>query len=217
MLATRKRSYRARGIERRERLLDAAWALLATHELDAVSLADVACLARVPVGSAYHFYENIRAVYEALADRVAEQLLARHRSPLRRRARRWSDVVGELIDRGVRYFAGHPAACRLLIGPHTPPELKFRDRQRDRVLAEIFEQQLDAAFHLPRLPDRAGVFFRALEIADLMLCLSMVEHGTITAAMTVEAKRACIAYLATYLPATLPRRRARRVRRAESQ
>ncbi len=206
ILATRKPSPRLRGIERRKRLLDAAWDLLATQELDTVSLADVARRARVPVGSAYHFYDNIRAVYEALAERVAGQLLVRHRSPLRRRPRRWSDVVEELIDRGVGYFSENPAARQLLIGPHTPPELKFRDRQQDRLLAEVFERQIDAAFRLPPLPDRAGVFYRALEIADLMLCLSMVEHGSITVAMTDEAKRACTAYLASYLPAVLPRR-----------
>jgi AcrR family transcriptional regulator len=204
--AVRKRGLHARGILRRERLLDAAWRLLATRDLDALSLGDVARAGRVPVASAYHFYANIRAVYDALAERVASELLARHQAPLRRRPRTWRDVIDELIERGAGYFAANPPACRLLIGPHTPPELKFRDRQRDRLLACAFEEHIEAVFRLPDLPDRSAIFFRALEIADLMLCLSMVEHGSITLRMTVEAKRACVAYLAHYLPARLPRR-----------
>jgi len=208
MLATRRKTPRSRGVLRRARLLDAAWSLLADHDLGALSLVDVAARARVPVGSAYHYYEDIREVYEALAARVAAQLLERHEAPLRSRPRRWANVVEELIDRGVAYFTAQPAAARLLIGPQTPPLLKFRDRERDRVLAQVFAAQIDAHFELPRFPGRPAVFFRALEIADLMLSLAMVEHGRITAAMTAEAKRACIAYLGSYLPQALPRRRA---------
>ena len=53
---------------------------------------------------------------------------------------------------------------------------------------------------------RTAIFFRAVEIADLMFSLSMLEHGAITPAMTEEAIRAVIGYLRTHLPATLPRR-----------
>ncbi len=205
-LATRRKAPRARGLARREQLLDAAWSLLAERDLGAVSLVDVAARAGVPVGSAYHYYDDVREVYEALAARVAAQLLERHAAPLRRRPRRWAQVIEELIDRGVAYFNAHPAAARLLIGPQTPPQLKFRDRERDRVLAQVFEAQVDARFELPRLAARSALFFRALEIADLMLSLSIVDAGVITPAMTAEAKRACIAYLGSYFPATLPRR-----------
>ncbi len=205
-LATRRKAPRARGLARRERLLDAAWSLLADRDLGAVSLADVAAHAGVPVGSAYHYYHDVREVYEALAARVAAQLLERHSAPLRRRPRRWAQVIEELIDRGVGYFNAHPAAARLLIGPQTPPQLKFRDRERDRVLAQVFESQVDARFALPRSEERSAVFFRALEIADLMLSLSIVDDGVITPAMAAEAKRACIAYLGSYFPALLPRR-----------
>jgi hypothetical protein len=53
------------------------------------------------------------------------------------------------------------------------------------------------------------MFFRAVEIADLMFSLSMLEHGSITPQMTEEAILAVTAYLGTHLPAALPRRAAR--------
>jgi hypothetical protein len=42
------------------------------------------------------------------------------------------------------------------------------------------------------------VFYYFIEITDLMFSLSIVQHGKITPAMLEEAKRAGMAYLATY-------------------
>jgi hypothetical protein len=53
------------------------------------------------------------------------------------------------------------------------------------------------------------MFFRAVEIADLMFSLSMLEHGSITPQMTEEAILAVTAYLGTHIPAVLPRCAAR--------
>ena len=39
-----------------------------------------------------------------------------------------------------------------------------------------------------------------------MFLLSVLEHGRVVSAMTAEGIRAVNGYLATYLPATLPRR-----------
>jgi hypothetical protein len=99
----------------------------------------------------------------------------------------------------------------LQIGPKTPPELKLRDRRSDLALASIYQQHINTFFELPELPDASQVFFRAVEIADLMFGLSVLETGKITEAMGAEAERATVAYLATYLPATLRRRRRRLV------
>ena len=206
LLASRKRTLRVRGIERRGRLLDAAWALLQERELNAISLGDVAERAGIPVGSAYHFYPSIEDVYAALIARVEVELLSLHRVPLRTRPRRWSGLVEEFVDRGIALFEAQPAACKLLIGRHTPPDLKYRDRQNDRALAQILEEKISAVFALPEIADRSEIFYRAIEIADLMFTLSVIDGGALTAVMKLEAKRAAIAYLASYFPLDLPRR-----------
>src|SRR5262249_34958286 len=89
----------------------------------------------------------------------------------------------------------------------TPPELKLRDRKGDVAIGRLYEQHLQRFFELPSIADRSQVFFRAVEIADLMFGLSVLEDGTITPAMATEAARAGIAYLESYLPGALPRRR----------
>ncbi|MGH8260071.1 MAG: hypothetical protein ACREUG_10315, partial [Steroidobacteraceae bacterium] len=96
------------------------------------------------------------------------------------------------------------AARQLQVGPKTPPALKLHDRRSDIAIARLYEQHIASIFDLPQIANRSRLFFRAVEIADLMFCLSMLEHGSVTKEMCREADRAASAYLATYLPTALP-------------
>ena len=199
--------FRAPGIARRKRLLAAARALLAHHDLDELSLADVARVARIPKGSAYHYYSDIMDLYVQLLAVLGEEMLADVRRPIRGNPpAAWTDVIASLVRRGAHYFGTHRAARQLLISPKTPPELKLRDRQSDAQIGKLFEQQVESRFVLPEHPERSAIFFRAVEIADLMFSLSMLEHGAITDEMTEEAVRAVVGYLLAHFPAALPRR-----------
>jgi len=199
--------FRAPGIARRKRLLTAARGLLARHDLDEISLADVARIARIPKGSAYHYYGDIMDLYVQLIAVLGEEMLEDVRRPVRVGANdAWTDIVAALVRRGAHYFDHHRAARQLLISPKTPPQLKLRDRQSDRQIGKLFEEHIDRQFVLPERPERTAIFFRAVEIADLMFSLSMLEHGAIKPEMTEEAIRAVIGYLRAHFPATLPPR-----------
>lgn len=206
LIGSRKRSLHARGIERRRRLLESARQLLCERDLDQISLGDVAAHAGVPKGSAYHFYADIQDLYSALLVELQEELVRVLSQPLPGRFARWQDVVTALTKRGAAFYMGNPAAGQLQIGPKTPPALKLRDRRSDIAIARLYEQHIASAFELPPIENRSRLFFRAVEIADLMFCLSMLEHGSVTKEMCREADRAASAYLATYLPAVLPTR-----------
>ncbi|MDB6092191.1 MAG: transcriptional regulator, TetR family [Gammaproteobacteria bacterium] len=207
LLGTRKSSLRQRGIARRDKLLAAAETLLQSREMDAISLGDVALQAKVPKGSAYHFYLNIVDVYASLVALYDKELQAIMTAPIRSAVGAWSEVVEILLDRAGEFYLRKPSARQLLIGPKTLPELKMRDRQNDVVIGRIFEDQVANFFVLPVVPNRSEVFFRSVEIADLMFCLSMIGHGLITEEMTQEAKRGAVAYLGSYFPAKLPRKK----------
>lgn len=196
---------------RREQLLSAARALLDELELDEISLGDVAARAGVPKGSAYHFYEDIKDLYAALLALTEEEVLKTQGAAITEPVREWGDVIRILIRRGVAFYNADRPACQLQIGPKTPPELKLRDRRSDVALGGIYQQQLRAWFEVPDFPNAPQVFFRAVEIADLMFGLSVLESGRITGEMGAEAERAVMAYLKTYLPEKLPRRRRRSV------
>lgn len=208
LIGNRKRSLHARGIERRKVLLESARALLAERDLDEISLGDVAARAGVPKGSAYHFYGDIQELYAALLVELQEELIAVLSQPLKERFRHWQEVVTALTKRGAAFYMSNPAARQLQIGPKTPSALKLHDRRSDIAIARLYEEHIATVFELPAIPNRSRLFFRAIEIADLMFCLSVLEHGSVTAEMCREADRAASAYLATQLPAELPHRRA---------
>ncbi len=203
MLNTRKTATQARGRARREELLDAAQDLLATHMIDSLSLGDIARHAGAAKGSAYHFFTNVQDLYAALVQKIGSELCLLLDEPIQEPVTCWQDVVSICIDRGVLYYAHNPAARQLLIGPKTPPEIKRRDRANDIDLGRSLENQINTLFELPNIADRSVLFFRAIEITDLMFCLSMMDNGEITPAMAAEAKKASIAYLEVYIPKSL--------------
>jgi AcrR family transcriptional regulator len=209
LLATRKTSLHARGIERRRKLLESARRLLDSRELNEITLGDVAADAGVPKGSAYFFYSDIADLYASLQALLHEEIIEVLKKPLRKPMRRWQDVIPALNARGMEYYNRTPPARQLQIGPRTSPELKLKDRQSDVAIGRLYEQHIDELFVLPEIADRSRIFFRAVEIADLMFTLSVLESGTITQVMCAEADRACTAYLESYLSPSLPRRKRR--------
>ena len=193
-----------RGEERRRRLLEAAAELLVDREIGQVSLDDIARRAGIPLTSVYHFYRDRHSVFVALAAQYGQAFELIVQQPLPpRRVRKWENVLELLIDRAVRYYAKNPAARRLLIGGEAPADIKLADRVHDREIGAMLEHAMSRHFTLPRFADRPAVFYHAVEIVDVMLQLSVIRSGRITAYMTRHAKIASIAYLREFLPATL--------------
>lgn len=204
MIAGKKSGTQARGRLRRKIILNSARKLLETHELDALSLGDVAEDAGVPKGSAYHFFASIADVYSELSKQIAEELREDQLQPFTHGVTSWQEVISVGVDRGVAFFNGSTAARQLLLGPKAPPEIKRADRGNDYDIGRAFQRNISQYFVLPDMPERDVLFYRAVEIADLMFCLSVLDHGIITPAMTEEAKKATCAYLSLYLPTYLP-------------
>ena len=204
MIAARRSQTQARGRLRRQVLLNAARELLETHQLDALSLADIAGHAGVPKASAYHFYANVHELYGELSRFIAVELREDQFRPLETAATGWQAVMAIAIERGAAFFNASTAARQLILGPKSPPEIKRSDRKADYELARSIQAQIGERFVLPELPGRDDLFFRAVEIADLMFCLSVLDHDRVTDAMLDEAKKAAVAYLGLYLSDSLP-------------
>src|SRR5437763_15727169 len=78
MATARRRSSRPplqeRGQRRVDAILDAAAALVAEHGVAGVTVHGVARRARTAIGSMYHFFPDLEAVLEALAERHVAEL-----------------------------------------------------------------------------------------------------------------------------------------------
>jgi AcrR family transcriptional regulator len=208
LLRTRKSVPRSSAAVQRRRLMDAARSLLCTHRLTALTLSDVAAKAKVPKSSAYHYFDDIEDLYIQLLLVVHNEVQVALGAPLGGPLSCWADVIARLMERGKERFAADPATQQLLIGPEASFDLRLQVLKSDVSLGRVFERQVDAHFELPDIAERAAIFFRAIEIAGLMFCLSFIDHGRITEEMTAEATRAAVAYLRLYIPEKLPRRRA---------
>lgn len=191
---------RKRGRERRERLLTAAYELLCEQPIEDVSFRDIAHRADVPEGSAYHFFANRFDVFSALAKRLSDRFIDAHRRPVPERYRRtWRHLAEHLANVGARVYAENPPARQLLIGGKTPPEVKQADRINDRSVGNVMHEVFSRYVEIPDTPEMRNAFYYFIELTDVIFTLSVIEHGEITDAMLVEARRAGVGYLATYL------------------
>lgn len=204
-VVSRQPGTQARGRARREKMLRAATELLAKKELSEISFNEVAALAGIPKGSAYHFYANVMDLYAALTEQLGAELLECLSPAIPgQQVSCWEDVIRVLCKRAEQYYEQRPEARKLLIGGETPPQFKRSDRENDRRVGALIKGHLAAHFQLPSIPNDLDVFFYAVEIVDLFYCLSMIRHNRVTEQMGEEAILAGTAYLRSYLPAILP-------------
>ncbi len=196
---------RKRGIERREKLLKAAYNLLCERDIEQVSFRNIAARANVPEGSAYHFYANRYDIFSDLANQLSAVFVAAHQNPVpASRRKNWTDLAEYLVEVGAGVYAQNPPARQLLIGGKTPAEVKQADRINDRVVGQVMYEVFAHHFDLPDVPGLHSAFYYFIEITDLIFMLSVIEHDEITPAMLVEAKRAGTGYLAHYLEGMNP-------------
>ena len=195
------------GLAARQALLEAARQLLRKKRKAEITLAEVARRAKVSRGSTYFFYKDIDALYASLLRELEQQLLEVLRAPIRQDVKTWQDVLALFVQRAAAYMRKDIAICQLTIGVDTTPSQKVIDRAADIVIGDTLLSQLEQLFELPPLANRSKIFFRAVEIGDLMLSLSMLEHDEITDEYVDEGTRAAAAYLELYLPKHLPRKK----------
>jgi AcrR family transcriptional regulator len=194
-----------RGVERRKKLLKAAYDLLCEHNIEEVSFRDIAARAEVPEGSAYHFYANRYDLFTALANDLSELFIKAHQRKVPERHRQsWRQLAEYLIDVGARVYARNPPARQLLIGGKTPHEVKQADRANDRRVGKVMLDVFRQYFDLPDTEELHDAFYYFIEITDLIFMISVIDHDRITAKMLIEAKTAGTGYLAHYLAGVVP-------------
>ena len=194
------------GVARRQLLLNTARKMLRTTRLGELSLGEVARRANVGKGSAYFFYDDVNALCASLKELIDNEHQEVLRAPLTQSVSSWQEVIRLLMHQGIAFLENDLAACQLTIGVDASPALKLMDRANDAAAGRIFDEQISQQFVLPIIPDRPRLFYRALELSDVMLSLSMMEHGKITPEYVEEGCRAALAYLRIYIPEKLRRR-----------
>lgn len=203
----RTRAPQERALLKREQLLDAATELLGLESLENISLADISAHAGIPVGSTYHHFANTGSLFAALAARFAEELDDYLSQPYSGdEAVDWQSIIRTAVARAAQLYNERADYRQLILGGKAPAEIKLSDRENDEALGQIIADAIGQHFEIPDFPRRNEIFFYAVEIADLLLMLSQMRHGTITPDMCREAQLAMVTYLRAYLPEQLPKK-----------
>jgi AcrR family transcriptional regulator len=195
-----------KGKKRREQLIDAALTLLNSQKLETLSMHMIAREAKIPPGSAYHFFANSQEIFMALAERfgtLVNKNITESYSVSETVS--WQKVYSTAVDRAVNIYNHTPAYCQLILGPYSPPAIKLSDRDNDEQLGALFANVLYKYFEIPDIPDFNKIVFHSIEIVDLFLSLSFIYHQKLVKDMIDEGKIAAIAYLEYYLPDRIPR------------
>jgi len=198
-----------RGNARRRMLLEAAEEMLESMPIEELSFKQVSAKAGVPEGSAYHFFANRYDLLTALASRLADRFREYYSRPVPTdQVKSWHDLVGIVVDRAVEMYRGSPAAMKIWLSGRTPAQVRLADHVGDEQVSNELYEWFSNYFVLPDLPEDYDIFFYFLELADVPLSLSIIEHGELTEQGIQEAKRVGIGYLGTYLPPVLEKRKA---------
>ena len=201
----RQRSHvQERGNVRRRQLLEAAEEMLEYTPIEELSFIKVCMHAGVPEGSAYHFFANRYDLLTSLSYKVAADFAKEYLRPIPpRNVDTWHDIVSVLVRRAVRLYRKKPAARQIWLSGRVPADIRLADHVTDAAVSHDIQLQFERHFQLPALPAKYDIFFHFLELCDVPLSLSIIEHGKITQELAAESERVGIAYLGIYLPPKL--------------
>lgn len=202
-ISRRTRSTQARGRARRAELLVAARSMLGEQALNQIGMVAIADRAGIPASSAYHLFDDIGDLWRELARTIAAAQAAEDLDLPQ--TDDWQRLVSLSLEHHQRAFNADPAARQLMLGAHTPPEIKHAACKEDFRFGTALWTAVRSQFVLPELADSRELFFKALLISDMFFTLSVADHDRVSDAALAEAKLATIAYLALYLPTRLAR------------
>lgn len=164
-------------------------------------MAAVAESAGIPLSSAYHFFGDISELWKELARTIASQQASEDLDLPRSTS--WQELIKASLIHHQSAFNKDPAARKLMLGPHTPPDIKNAACKEDYRFGNALWMTVRSQFILPELADSRVIFFKALLIADVFFSLSVSERDEVTDEALEEALLAVVSYLSLYLPTQL--------------
>jgi AcrR family transcriptional regulator len=178
--------------------------MLKEREMDEITMPILAEEAGIPTSSTYHFFPDMKCLYQDVARMIAVDLSAAVGVP--KLGATWQQIVTDFIHTGAAFFNANRDAAQLILGPKTVPDIKNAACLEDYRFGRQLHSLLSARFHLPEIEEPIALCFRAIQISDAMFALSVSQHGHITAELRDEAAIAATAYVGCYFPALMKRR-----------
>ena len=178
-------------------------------EPDEISVYTIAEDAEISPPSIYQFFADSSQVFIALSERIHMRIVEWYDKGAAGPFETWQELISLRFSEARKFYDGHAAARRLLLGSGLSATIRARDLQVDRQLAVRVIEELDAHFVMPELPELVERLTELLVISDAIWTLSVHRHDCITDAYEEQARRAREAYMRTFLPEYLPLRQSK--------
>ena len=191
----------ARGVQKFEKILDAAHRLIDEKPEQEISLYDIADEASVATGSVYHFFPTVESVMVALVERY-DQIFAdliRDIDPANNNDT-WQDLLIAHTETSRKFINERPPALMLLIGPLRTWQSRQVDTIGDANIAQAMLESYGRHFILPQTPKPEVILHHSIRILESLWELSYQQNGYVTDEISTETNRAMIAYLSLYWP-----------------
>jgi AcrR family transcriptional regulator len=201
-LSPRRQPLQARARKRVDRILEVAGRLLAERDLEALSTAEIAARAGIPIGSVYQYFPSKEAILVELAARKFQAVDTAFAEAFGRGLERmaWRSALEKTVDASVNAFRSDPAYVTVWRAMRSSPAFRSVAAAND----ERFAVALEAVPFVARLaPARRRVAVRtAIRIANTFLdWILETQDPRQSAAIVREMKRSLVAYLAPDLDA----------------
>lgn len=140
----RRKPSQRRGIEKIERLLDAAAALLDEQGPAALTTSALAARAGISVGTVYHYFEDVGAVLDALVARHLARAAALIESQAANAAQAQDagQLIDALLDAYIEFFRQEPGLRAVWLSDDQPARQREASRKHDAELAEAIRHLL---------------------------------------------------------------------------
>jgi AcrR family transcriptional regulator len=207
-LSPRRLPLQARARKRVDRILGITAGLLEKQGLDALTTAEIALRAGVPIGSVYQYFPSKEAILAELAARKFQAVDTAFAAGLARDLERmdWRSALERAVDASVAAFRSDPVYVAVWRTARSSPAFRSVAASYD----ERFAAALETVPLVARLrPARRRVVVRtAIRISNTLLDAVLEAGDPRQAAVVVrELKRALVAYLERDLDAAARRRR----------
>jgi AcrR family transcriptional regulator len=206
-LITFRRPRQKRGVKKFEAILDAAHELIISKGVNNFSLYDIADHADVAVGSVYHFFPGIEAVFAALVERYDLrfwEIVSEHIPP--ETVENWGDIIWHHIEKSRQYINEQEQVLIMILGPGQTWQTRQVDTAGDTAIARAMWNNINQYFDVPASPDPAELLHLAIRILESFWQLSYQRHEKVTKEMQQETYRAICSYLELYWPKYLQRK-----------
>lgn len=196
-----------RSRRRYQQIIEATEALLASANIEDLSLYDIARQAQIAPASVHYLFSTVAAIHIELSRlynrRMTDHMLARQRVLAATRQPSWQSWFRLLMREAVDLLNQHRPMAEVMLGP-TMHRLSYQAAmEMNAVFARATLEMLSQAYVLPDIPHHENHHMMSIVISEALWRSAYMQNGHIDDETFEESLRATVAYMRCFLPETL--------------